>query len=892
MADSQFDQPAKIELLIGAEIFLDLLCIGRIKLADNQPSWQKTLLGWIVSGELATGSYPKGTICSLAVREPLNDSLTKFWQLKGCNRINSRTPEERACEIHFAKTIKYNKFLQEYRELGHMRKLQEPVNDDMPHFYMPHHCIIKQDSTTTKLQVVFDASSKTSSGVSLNDALMIGPVLQQESTSILIRFRTYKYALIGDLEKMYRQIIVNKDKTKLLEIRDQLISMLSKGGFKIRKWASNDREILQNLSSSSKGQLLELDKDGFAKTLGIRLLGPVIINAKIMIQQLWKTQIDWDKTLPTDLQSKWSHYIQELQKLEDFEIPRKIIEDDHNVCKKLHGFCDASERACIYMRSTKSDGAIDVQLICSKSQIAPIKVLSIPRLELCGAQLLAQLMDKVRNALEINIDNKYFWTDSSIVLHWLRARNKKLPVFVGHRVGDIQEITSIENWNHVERPSWLHGDYLLKNQDEITEHDEHQHEEYDNLKVVAISNYSQGNPFKDERSTLTVEELQEAIKKLIRKDQETTFDKDINDLKAKGVVSSKSNLKQLNRFIDQEGLIRVGGRLQRSSLQSDVKHPYLLHQRSNLTRLIIEHEHRRLMHTGAEATLAAVRLKYWSLKARGTAVHLEVVSNMSTDAFLNAFKRFIGRRGKPSDVFSDNGTNFVGANRELEKLRNLFNKEEHQSKIKDETAMDQIKWHFIPPRAPHFGGLWEATVKAFKRHFYKVAANVALTFEEASTLAIQIESILNSRPLIPVSSDPNDLSYVSAGHFLISEAITSYPEPDITFLKTNRLSRWQHLEQIRQHFWKRWSSEYLLQLHNRTKWQSNRGPALRIGQLVVCREDGLPPLKWMIGRVEEIFPGLDGIVRTATIKTANGSFKRAAAKLAILPTEDANTQKK
>lgn len=115
---------------------------------------------------------------------------------------------------------------------------------------------------------------------------------------------------------------------------------------------------------------------------------------------------------------------------------------------------------------------------------------------------------------------------------------------------------------------------------------------------------------------LTVEELQEATRRLIRRDQELTFDRDIKDLKDKGIVSSGSNLKQLNPFIDEENIIRVGGRFQRSYLHSDVKHPCLLHQRSHLTRLIIEHEHQRLMHAEIEATLAAIRLKYWPLKAR------------------------------------------------------------------------------------------------------------------------------------------------------------------------------------------------------------------------------------------------------------------------------------
>ncbi|XP_011699812.1 PREDICTED: uncharacterized protein LOC105457069 [Wasmannia auropunctata] len=1126
LADPQFHQSSKIDLLIGAEIFFDLLCIGRIKLAANQPSWQKTLLGWIVSGGLVAKQKPNVTVCSLSVNEQLSDSLTRFWQLESCNRINVRTPEERACENHFNETykrdqegrfiitlpiktdilnklgdskeiatqrlyslerklkrepqrrIEYNKFMREYIQLGHMRKLQEPIDEKLTCFYMPHHCVIKDNSTTTRLRVVFDASSKTASGISLNDALMVGPVLQQESVSILLRFRVHEYVLTGDLEKMYRQIRVNKEqtqlqrilwreepsdniktyelltltygtasasfvatkviqklaersahqfpkgsvvagkdfymddlltgansKTEIIEIRDQLIALFNGGGFKIRKWASNSSDILQDIVS----QIFD--------PLG--LLGPIIITAKIMIQQLWKTQIGWDESLPLELQEKWSHYTKDLQELGKISIPRKIVVNK-SVRREIHGFCDASERAygaCVYMRSVKANGAIEVHLICSKSRVAPIKVLSVPRLELCGAQLLAQLVDKVVSSLEINIDSKHYWTDSQIVIYWLQASNKKLPIFVAHRVGDIQESTSVNNWKHVGSkenpadllsrgtnakelvisqlwwggPSWLHNEILPEEQEETTEYDESQLEEHDRSKVVAVSNLSQINPF-DKFSTfnrlirvaamcvrfahnckgqkqygpLTVEELQGVIKKLIRQEQEITFEKDIKDLRNKGVVSSQSSLKQLNPFIDEENLLRVGGRLQRSNLQSDVKHPYLLHQRSKLTKLIIEHEHRRLMHAGAEATLASVRLKYWPLKARGTvrkllrhcikcfkhrprfseqlmgnlpsqrvtpsrpfscvgidfcgpiyvregsrrnsknikayvsifvclatkAVHLEVVSNMTTDAFLNAFKRFIARRGRPSDVFSDNGTNFVGANRELEELRNLFNQEEHKHKIIDETSNEQIKWHFIPPRAPHFGGLWEATVKAFKKHFYKIASDVALTFEEASTLVVQIEAILNSRPLSGMSNDPNDFSYISAGHFLIGDVIVSHPEPDITQLKVNRLSRWQHLEQMRQHFWRRWSHEYLSQLQNRTKWQSSRGPALEIGQLVICREDGLPPLKWMLGRIEEVSPGTDGIIRAATIKTSNGSFKRPATKLAVLPIEDELSKEK
>ncbi|XP_071642645.1 uncharacterized protein [Temnothorax longispinosus] len=374
---------------------------------------------------------------------------------------------------------------------------------------------------------------------------------------------------------------------------------------------------------------------------------------------------------------------------------------------------------------------------------------------------------------------------------------------------------------------------------------------------------------------LSVDELEHARRCLIKMDQRAAFSKELEASERGECIPNKSITKHMSPILDDQGILRVGGRLQNSKLQEGAKHPVLLLHRSRFTELVIEHEHRRMLHAGANSTLAAVRLEYWPLKARGTvkrllvrgcitcfkskpqipeqimgnlpahrvtpsrpfentgvyfcgpiyvregrgrgrknikayvavfvcmttkAVHLEVVSDLTTEAFLNAFKRFIGRRGRPSDVFSDNGTNFVGANRELEELQDLLNREEEQKKLIDYTATEKIKWHFIPSRAPHFGGLWETTVKSFKNHFYKVASDAAMTFEEASTLVIQIEAILNSRPIAAFSSDPNDLSYLTAGHFIIGSSLISYPEPNLAHLTKNRLSKWQLLEQIRQHF--------------------------------------------------------------------------------------------
>ncbi|XP_078051413.1 uncharacterized protein LOC144477559, partial [Augochlora pura] len=123
-----------------------------------------------------------------------------------------------------------------------------------------------------------------------------------------------------------------------------------------------------------------------------------------------------------------------------------------------------------------------------------------------------------------------------------------------------------------------------------------------------------------------------------------------------------------------------------------------------------------------------------------------------------------------------------------------------------------INWHFIPPRAPHFGGLWEAAVKSVKSHLVRIMRNTLFTYEAFYTCLSEIEAILNSRPIAPLSSDPSDFSALTPGHFLIGDLLVRVPVRDFTSAKTGRLNQWQQIQQIRQHFWTRWHKEYLHEL--------------------------------------------------------------------------------
>ena len=257
------------------------------------------------------------------------------------------------------------------------------------------------------------------------------------------------------------------------------------------------------------------------------------------------------------------------------------------------------------------------------------------------------------------------------------------------------------------------------------------------------------------------------------------------------------------------------------------------------------------------------------------ACHLESVTELSTEAFIATFKRFISRRGPSSHMYSDCGTNFVGADNEMKMLLESSN---HNQLLNRHLTDQGITWHFNPASAPHQGGLWEAGVKSTKYHLKRVIGQNILTLEEFNTVLCQVEACLNSRPLCALSSDPSDFNVLTPGHFLIGEPLTAIPEPDLTEIKINKLSRWQHAQQIVQHFWRRWSSEYLTSLQQRFKWTSKRAD-LQVGDLVIVKEDNLPPNKWKMGRVILVHPGEDALVRVVTVKTGTGEVKRPVVKL-------------
>jgi hypothetical protein len=199
-----------------------------------------------------------------------------------------------------------------------------------------------------------------------------------------------------------------------------------------------------------------------------------------------------------------------------------------------------------------------------------------------------------------------------------------------------------------------------------------------------------------------------------------------------------------------------------------------------------------------------------------------------------------------------------------------------------------INWVFIPPGAPNFGGLWEAAVKSAKSHLKKIVGKAVLTFEELSTFCCDVEAVLNSRPLLPMSEDPNDLTPLTPFMLMHGKSSGVLPMLPVQSLLAPELKdvdptkRWAHVMSMTGHFWKRWQQEYVTSLQQRAK-HCTETPNLEVGDMVLMTHENTPPMEWPLGRITAVFPGNDGQVRTVNIKTQSGIYQRPAYKARKLP---------
>ena len=250
---------------------------------------------------------------------------------------------------------------------------------------------------------------------------------------------------------------------------------------------------------------------------------------------------------------------------------------------------------------------------------------------------------------------------------------------------------------------------------------------------------------------------------------------------------------------------------------------------------------------------------------------------LDTDSFLRCFVRMTSRRGYPLTIVSDRGTNFVGADRELQELQSA----PAQSKIQNQTADKGVKWIFNPPLAPYFGGVHEVMIKAAKKAIRAVLSNADVNDEELTTAFVGVEALLNSRPITYQSADPKDATTLTPNHFLHGQMGGVSALETIEEIGYNPRNRWRRVQELISHFWRRWMREWLPSLNPRQKWTETR-PDLKIGEVVLVISPDCPRAHWPLGRVLAVFPGQDGHVRVAKIQVGQNTVVRPISKCVIL----------
>ncbi|XP_025262213.1 uncharacterized protein LOC112637209 [Camponotus floridanus] len=1083
-----------VELLLGAEVCSTILEVGLRKGSPQDPIAQKTALGWILSGGSSAAPFqgPRNSL-QCTVDQELNQLVHSFWeQERELPSSVALRPEDQECETLFISThqrmasgryvvrlpfsspptslggtrkpaesllsamdlrskrdpefgVRYREFMQEYEDLKHM----SPVNTvGTAGCYLPHHGVLRQSNSCSKLRVVFNGSQRTASGDSLNRHLLIGANLLPALADVLLRWRRHRFVFVTDIEKMFRQILVHPEDRRFQRIlwrpkasgkiqeyelntvtyglacapflavrtlhqlaadeearapkgatalrhdcymddvitgsdtlqhavalQTELRELCTAGGFPLRKWAANSEAILEGVPPDYRlKQAHHSWESEVHSTLGLRWhpasddfsfaiqprstgeftkrrvlaetarlfdplgwLAPVIIRAKILIQSAWLKRLDWDSPLPAEDAQSWQRLLSELHLLEHLRIRRwlGVIQQDPTV--EIHGFADASERgyaAVVYLRVSSTEET-SIHLLAAKSKVAPIKPVTLPRLELCAASLLTNLVHHLRSSLEVSAP-VYLWSDSKVVLHWIKGHASRWKTYVANRVSLIQKRLPEAQWRHVpgqenpadcasrgiaprdllnhplwwQGPGWLLGDSSL-----WPASDEASMVSVPETKTTVLTAISKIRPepeillqFSTLHRLLRVsawclrwrrtarhppsvallsDELDASLIRWLRIVQGIHYAVELTAVRESRLVPRGSHLARLHPFIDDDGILRVGGRLKHAILTYDERHPMIAPPTSWLTKLVIESCHRRTLHGGTQLTLGLLRLRFWVSQGRAVikrtlhrAVHLEVVSDYSSDAFLAAFRRFVSRRGLCEEMYSDCGTNFIGADNQL---REFFRASSSDGRrISREVAKEGISWRFNPPAAPHFGGLWEAAVKSMKHHLRRVIGETTLIFEKMSTLLSQIEACLNSRPLQALSDDPDDITALTPGHLLIGAPLLAVPEPSLAERSPNALSRWQLLQRMRDHFWQRWSQEYVHALAPRSKWL-NSEPVPEVGTFCLIRSEITPTSRWPLARILALHPGSDGTVRVVTVRTSTSDLVRPVVKLVLLP---------
>lgn len=640
-------------------------------------------------------------------------------------------------------------------------------------------------------------------------------------------------------------------------------------------------------------------------------------------------------------------------------------------------------------------------LVTARTRVAPLRTLSIPRLELQAAVLGCKLKNQILKDHERPIRKTYMWTDSRTVLCWIRTSLRRYQQFVAHRIGDIKESTEEKEWKWVPTTEnvadlatrsktklderkllmWRQGPDFLKRppaywpvekQIKIDDKDLECRKEKVEVVLPLVRDTGNLNPerFSDWnrmiRTTswiqrfikncktkekiggeLSVEELNKSEEFWLKRSQEMSFPEELKIMKVGRNVSKKSKLYKLLPKLNDREMIVMTGRFGLKTIEGVRRDPFILDSNNRIVSLLIDHHHRKANHFGRERVINEILAKHYVLSlrkevkkawrrckecairrakptvprmgelpecrwTRGTvfgetgldyfgpievrvrrhlekrygiiyvcmatrAIHLELTETLTTEDCILALKRFVSRRGCPNVIYSDNGRNLRGTNNECVKAMRALKQDE----LERSCGVQGIKWKFIPPAAPAMAGAWESLIKSVKTALVRLVTKKYPKEKVLYTALIEIENMVNSHPLTYVPVNPDQEEIITPNHFLVGRVGS---EGAKNLILTENIMTGKQLKETRElvdMFWKRWIQEYLPTLTRRSKW-FEKGPEMKEGDLVIIVDHNFAKNTWLKGRIQQTYPGKDGITRVVDVKTARGTYRRPVSKLALL----------
>ena len=768
------------------------------------------------------------------------------------------------------------------------------------------------------------------------------------------------------------------------------------------------RIILQDKPLTPRGVLSTVgsvhDPNGVA--------GPFILLGRLILQKITKGKVSWDDPLSPDLRAAWEKWRAGLPQLEELKIQRCYKPPGFKTeSSSIHSFSDASELGygmVTYLRQVSTEGEVCVAFVMAKSRVVPGQH-SVPRTELTAADVSAQITAMVKEELDMPLSSETYWSDSTVALGYIRNETKCFRTFVANRQSRILRLTNKEDWKHVDTKNnpadyasrgltvsehdkvqvWLRGPEMLWQKEDparnpcpimqVADDDPEVLTTVScNAVVVAETNsvlnlldtFPSWDEVKEtvataslflsllrkerEVPTLTVDDLVKSENRVIRMLQDKYFPKERECLKTGTKVMKSSPIIKLDPFLDENQLLRVGGRLRRGNL--DNKHPVILPKNDSIVYKIIQHYHEDIAHLGRTSTLNELRLQdYWvinggaqvrklvdrcrrckelrgqpetqkmadlpeerttcaeppftycgadmfgpfitkegrkELKRYGViftcyscrGVHIEMTASLDTDAFILALRRFLSRRGPVRSIRSDNGGNFIGVEEEMRKGLQEMDMEKIRKFLLDHSC-DWIQWEKNPPESSHMGGVWERQIRTVRSVLSSLLKDIPgrLDDESLRTLFTEVEAIVNSRPLAVDNLNDETSDPLTPNHLLTMKSKVVLPPPGV-FQQADIYcrKRWRAVQHLANEFWQQYSKEYVRVSQVRSKWNNPRRN-ITVNDIVLVLDKNLPRNRWSKGRVVEVFPSDDGLVRAVNVKTGpNTVLKRPVTKLVVI----------